>query len=64
MRMKAEYAAISQTAGEDASRTIQARSLADPDPYKASESPLLNNPEWGVQLKPPSAVSVSGEEGE
>jgi hypothetical protein len=40
-------------------RTIRKMALADPDPYKASKSPLLNNPEWGVQLNPPSAASVS-----
>jgi hypothetical protein len=40
-------------------RTIQQRGLADPNPYKASESPLLTNPEWGVQLNLPAGASVS-----
>lgn len=43
----------------DGERTIQQRGLADPNPYKASESPLLTNPEWGVQLNSPASASVS-----
>lgn len=50
-----KHESATAASGKDASRTIQTRSLADPDPYKASESPLLNNPEWGVQLKPQPA---------